>query len=159
MKLRNTFFILIFIATVLVVVACTNREIFFQYFSFSNAEWNHNSPAVFNVTIDDNTKVYDVSIMLRNSDAYPFRNIWLLIDRKAPDGSNHTDTISADLVTPHGKWRGSGLSLYNLSIPYETDVLYPDTGVYVYAVRQGMQVNPLKGISDVGLKVSKKSVE
>ena len=72
---------------------------------------------------------------------------------------SRADTISADLADVYGKWYGKGMSLYNLSIPYETSVLFPDTGIYVYSIRQGMRENPLKGITDIGLKVSKKSVK
>jgi gliding motility-associated lipoprotein GldH len=161
-KIRIGFFKLLFIIPLIGgIVSCsyTPKEIFFNYHSFANAEWNQNSPAVFEVKIDDNSQPYDVSIELRNNANYSFSNIWLFIDYKAPAGNTHTDTIGVDLADSHGKWYGKGLSLYSLSIPYETAVLFPDTGTYIYSISQGMQDNPLKGISDVGLKVSKKSGE
>ena len=158
--MRSNFFkLVIFIPAILWIVSCSHREIFFEYHSFANAEWNRYDPVVFNVKIEDNSQPYDISLSLRNNDAYPFSNIWLFIDYKTPDGNSRTDTIGAELADVYGKWYGKGLSLYSLSIPYETSILLPDTGVYVYSIRQGMRENPLKGISDIGLKVSKKSVE
>jgi gliding motility-associated lipoprotein GldH len=141
------------------VISCSNREIFFNYHSFANAEWDRDNPAVFNVKIEDSSQPYDVSIELRNNDDYPFSNIWLFIRYESPDGTSRTDTIGADLADVYGKWYGKGLSLYNLSIPYETSVLFPDTGTCIYSIYQGMRENPLKGISDAGLKVSKKPVK
>lgn len=158
--MRNAFFRLLIIASVIVgIVTCSHREVFFHYHSFAGAEWKQEAPAVFNVKIDDHSQAYDVSIALRNSDAYPFRNIWLSIDYRTPDGNSRTDTISAELADGNGNWYGKGLSLYNLSIPYKTAVLFPDTGIYIYSIRPMMQENPLRGISDIGLKVSKKPVE
>jgi len=158
--MRSTFFRLsVFLLIIGGIVSCSHKEIFFEYHSFAKAEWSRDNPAVFNVKIDDNSKPYNVSVEIRNNNDYPFSNIWLFIDYKAPDGNHRTDTLGADLADIYGKWYGKGLSLYNLSIPYETFVLFPDTGDYVYSIRQGMREDLLKGISDIGLKVSKKSDE
>jgi len=147
----------VFISMVLGIISCSHNEVFFDYHSFANAEWNRNDTAVFNVRIEEKSQAYDVSIELRNNDAYPFSNIWLFVDYKLPNGKSRTDTVTADLADIYGKWYGKGMSLYNFSIPYETTVLFPDTGIYTYSIRQGMRDDPLKGISDIGLKVSKKS--
>jgi len=151
--------LLIFTLMVLGIISCSHREVFFEYHSFANAEWKRSDTAVFNVRIEEKSQPYDVSIELRNNDAYPFSNIWLFVDYKLPGGKSRTDTVTADLADVYGKWYGKGMSLYNLSIPYETTILFPDTGTYIYSIRQGMRDDPLKGISDIGLKVSKKSGE
>ena len=156
--MRTPFFkIVIFFSAVFWIVSCSHNEFFFEYHSFANAEWNRDEPAVFHVNIEDNSQPYNLSIELRNNNSYPFSNIWLFVDYKMPNGNSRADTISADLADVYGKWYGKGMSLYNLSIPYETLVLFPDTGTYIYSIRQGMRENRLKGISDIGLKVSKKS--
>jgi len=159
-SMQSRFFnFLIFIPAVLGIVSCSHREVFFEYHSFKNAEWNRYDPAVFNVKIEDNSQPYDLSFELRNNNAYTFSNIWLFVNYKTPEGNSRTDTIGADLADVYGKWYGKGLSLYNLSIPYKTSTLFPDTGTYVYSIRQGMRETLLQGISDIGLKVSKKSGE
>jgi len=158
--MRNVFFKLaILLSTIVGIVSCSHNEVFFQYHSFANTEWDRNEPAVFHVNIKDNSQPYNVSVELRNNDAYPFSNIWLFVDYKTPNGNSRSDTVGADVADVYGKWYGKGLSLYNLSIPYENMILFPDTGTYIYSIRQGMRENPLKGISDIGLKVSKKAVE
>jgi len=149
----------VFISMVLGIISCSHNEVFFDYHSFANAEWRRNDTAVFNVRIENKSLPYDVSIELRNNDAYAFSNIWLFVDYQLPSGKARTDTVVADLADVYGKWYGKGMSLHNLSIPYETAILFPDTGIYTYSIRQGMWDNPLKGISDIGLKVSKKSGE
>lgn len=145
----------IFILFALVLVSCTHNEVFFEFHSLKNADWNREDPGIFEVNITDNQARYDVSVEVRNDDNYSFQNIWLSVDIKTPQGNVRKDTISADLADIYGKWYGKGISIHSLSIPYETGIQYPDTGKYVYTIRQGMRENPLKGISDIGLKISK----
>ena len=151
--------LVVFLSAIFGVASCSHNEFFFKYHSFSNAEWNRDDPAIFHVYIEDISQIYNVSIELRNDNSYPFSNIWLFVDYKMPDGTSRSDTINAELADVYGKWYGRGMSLYNLSIPYETLVLYPDTGTYIYSIHQGMRENPLKGVSDIGLKVSKNPIE
>ena len=141
------------------IISCSHNEVYFEYHSFANSEWNRNDEAVFQVNIEDNLQPYNLSVELRNSNSYQFSNIWLFVDYRMPDGTSRKDTINAELADAYGKWYGKGFSLYNRSITYKTSFLYPDTGIYVYTISQGMRENTLKGISDIGFKVSKKSVE
>jgi len=141
------------------MISCSPEEVFFSYHSFANDEWKREEPAVFQVKINDTSQPYRLSVELRNNNDYPFGNIWLFFDYQTPGGKVRSDTIGADLADVYGKWYGKGLSLYNLTIPYENSILFPDTGTYIFSIRQGMRENPLKGISDIGLKISKKSVE
>jgi gliding motility-associated lipoprotein GldH len=147
----------IFLLAFLPLISCSNKEIFFEFHSIKNASWNREDNAVFEVNIDNNSNLYDISLEVRNNDDYPFRNIWLFVEFRMPTGSFRTDTINVDLADIYGKWYGKGLSLHSLSIPYETASRFSYPGTYTYTIRQGMRENPLKGISDVGLKVSKKS--
>ena len=150
---------LILILIIWGTVSCSHKEVFFKYRSFASAGWNREDTAVFNVKIEDNSQPYRVTIELRNDNNYPFSNIWLFVDYKTPDGNSRLDTVGYDLADVYGKWKGRGLGLFNLSIPYEDTILFPDTGTYIYSISQGMRDNPLKGISDIGLKVSKNPVE
>ena len=159
-KMKNLLFkLMILLSAITGVISCSHKEVFFKYHSISNSEWNRNEQAVFQVNIEDSSQPYNLSLELRNNNSYPFSNIWLFVDYKMPDGTSRKDTVSAELADVYGKWHGKGLSLHNISIPYKTSFLYPDTGTYIYTVSQGMREDILKGISDIGLKVSKESVE
>ncbi|MDR3340868.1 MAG: gliding motility lipoprotein GldH [Candidatus Symbiothrix sp.] len=142
---------------VLSLIACSHKEVFFEFHSIKNAIWDRSEKAVFEVNIKDNAKPFAISLEVRSNNDYPFRNIWLFVDFKTPGSTIRTDTVSADLADIYGKWYGKGISLYSLSIPYEPHFLFPDTGTYSYTIRQGMRENPLIGISDIGLKVSEKT--
>ncbi|MDR0412782.1 MAG: gliding motility lipoprotein GldH [Dysgonamonadaceae bacterium] len=137
-------------------VSCTQKETFCAYHSFPQSEWAPADTVRFEVPISDHSTLNDIYIEVRNNNDYPFRNLWLFVDYGNPDGQTRSDTIHVELADIYGKWYGKGISLYHYSFPYELNVQYPDTGKYVYSIRQGMRENPLKGISDVGLKISRK---
>ena len=139
----------------LLVVACAPKEIFFEYHSFKNNGWDRADAAVFHINMDNTTDLFDVSLEIRNNNDYPFRNIWLFVDSKTPGGDIRNDTIKVNLADVYGKWQGTGISLYSLTVPFKTGVRFPQAGTYTYSIRHGMQENPLKGISDIGLKISK----
>ena len=141
----------------LFLVSCSHNEIFFEYHSFKKNGWAREDAAVFQVDIDNTTDLFDVSLEIRNNNDYPFRNIWLFVDFQTPGGDVRTDTIGVDLADVYGKWHGKGISIYSLTISYETGIRFSQAGTYTYSIRQGMRENPLKGISDIGLKISKKT--
>ncbi|MDR0732989.1 MAG: gliding motility lipoprotein GldH [Dysgonamonadaceae bacterium] len=138
------------------LASCVQDEAFFEYHSFQKSGWNREAAAIFSVDIDNTTDLFDISVEIRNNNDYSFRNIWLLVDFQSPGGNVRTDTIGMYLADVSGKWYGTGISLYSLTIPYKTAVRFPEKGAYTCFIRHGMSENPLKGISDVGLKVSKK---
>jgi len=152
-------FFKLFIFAVIIsgMLSCSHREVFFKYRSFAEAKWYQDDSVVFDVEIKDSSHPYDLAFEIRNTAAYPFSNICLYIDCKMPDGNSFNDSINRNLADNSGKWLSKGLSLYNRSLPYEPPVaLFSDTGRYVVTIRPAMQLNPLKGISDIGLRVSKK---
>ncbi|MCL1937569.1 MAG: gliding motility lipoprotein GldH [Candidatus Azobacteroides sp.] len=136
--------------------ACRQNEMYFEFRSLANAEWDKREVLRFEVPVNETASTYDVLLEVRNNNDYPFRNLWLFVDYQTPDGKVRSDTIDVELADAYGKWYGKGIHLYTYTFPYEWNVQYPDTGIYIYAVRHGMRVNPLKGISDIGLRISKK---
>jgi gliding motility-associated lipoprotein GldH len=137
--------------------SCSPKEAFFNFHSIKNASWERNDIATFEVNITDSIYPYEVFVEIRSNEDYAYSNIWLFVDFKTPGGSIRTDTISMDLADVYGKWYGSGINLHSLSAPYEKSIRFPYTGTYTYVIRHGMRDNPLKGISDIGLKILKKT--
>ncbi len=134
--------------------SCDRNEVFYQFRSFDNSAWHKDSIARFDVNITDTIHAHNVFIELRNNDSYPYQNIWLFVSVKYPTGEMREDTIHFDLADNSGKWYGKGFSLYELSIPYETDIRYPRSGDYTYSIKHGMRDDLLKGISDAGVKIT-----
>ncbi|MDL2224438.1 gliding motility lipoprotein GldH [Bacteroidales bacterium OttesenSCG-928-M06] len=140
-----------------VLVSCTEKDFFSEYHSISNAKWNQEDTLGFTFQVYDTLSYYDVFLELRHNNNYPFQNIWLFIDYQTPSGLVRSDTLNAELADVYGKWYGKGIGLHSYSFPYAFHIQYKDTGTYIYNIRQGMRENPLNGINDVGLRISKKA--
>jgi gliding motility-associated lipoprotein GldH len=143
----------------LCLLSCSEKEVFTRFHSVPNGSWNREEPAVFEISISDTLSFYNLNLVIRNNDDYPFQNLWLFIDRKNPEGTTLSDSLNMELADVYGKWHGKGISLYSLTIPYKTGLQFPVGGDYTYSIRQGMRENPIKGISDIGLVLSKKSTQ
>lgn len=135
--------------------SCTNKEIFSDFHSFPQGEWNWNDYATFDLHVTDSIGRYDLEVTSRNNNSYPFSNLWLFIDIRTPKDSLLRDTVDLKLADIYGKWLGTGVSTYAVTEAFRTRYCFPDTGHYHVTIRQGMRENPLIGISDVGLTVSK----
>jgi gliding motility-associated lipoprotein GldH len=135
-------------------LACSQPDIFSEFHPFPNAEWDKREAIRFIVPIHDTSSPLNLSLELRNDNRYPYRNLWLFIDHRTPDGRTSTDTLGVELADAYGKWHGRGMSVFANSIPYQTNVLYADTGNHTYTLRQGMRADILKGITDIGLRIT-----
>lgn len=154
MKLKHKFIggISLFIA--LFACSCSNKETYSEFYSFKEAAWTQEECASFEVEISDTLALYSVFLDIRNNNDYPFRNIWLFVDTPTQEGTQ-TDTIQVELADIYGKWHGNGLSKFTYSTVYKKDYKFPSSGTYSYSIRHGMRENPLRGISDIGLRIEK----
>ena len=93
---------------------------------------------------------------LRISNEYPFMSLSLIVDQEV--SSTHEkrrDTLACDLISGQGVVKGQGVSQYQYSFHLTTMELQSGDKLYV-SVRHDMKREILPGISDVGLKLSRK---
>lgn len=144
-----------FILCCILLAACVNKNIYTDFHSFKNGEWNQDSICYFEVNISDTISPYRISIETRNNNLYPYRNIWLFIEIITPSGSVRKDTIGFDLADNYGNWLGKGLSVYELEHIYENSFIFRQPGIYTFSVKQGMRDDVLRGVNEIGIKLTK----
>lgn len=154
MKTKNNIFFLLI--GLLLFVSCKGEELYFQYQKVENGDWYKDS--VLNFSLDtlkaNQIGEYNISLELTTSMLYPFRDIQLKIDHNLNDKIISSDTIRYTITSEHGKWLGKGVgSLHQLSIPYKTGVWLDSTRAYELRVIHLMNLDPLKGVEKLGIKV------
>ncbi len=87
-------------------MGCSNKEIFSEFHSFPQSEWDQQKKVQFEVLVTDTSLRYDVSLAIRNNDNYPFRNLFLFIDYQMPNGHLRSDTLHTELADIYGKCFG-----------------------------------------------------
>lgn len=144
------------LALTLAINSCGSNDVYNSYVSLPQKGWGIDSLAVFKANIDDATPAYDIWIMLRNENNYPYSNLWLFIDAISPNGQMTRDTLECILARPDGSWLGGGWgSLYSVQCPYRQNVHFVEPGQYTFRVIHGMRDDEIEGIHDIGLRIEK----
>jgi gliding motility-associated lipoprotein GldH len=135
-------------------LSCSEKAVYNKFQSIADGDWNKVDEYYFKFAIADNSIPYNLSVQLRNSNLYPYQNIWLLCSQYKDDKLIQSDTIQYLLADEFGRWTGYGVSLYQSVIPLRRNYFFPDTGRYSINIRHGMRDEVLHGMEDVGLIVN-----
>jgi gliding motility-associated lipoprotein GldH len=110
----------------------------------------------FKVPVTDTLVSNNVFFTLRTGSSYPFRNIYLFVQTKSPDGKFITDTLEYSLADEKGNWYGKGFGdIHELNLPYKSNVYFPVKGTYQFNIRHGMRIENLNGVYDFGLRIER----
>ena len=145
----------IIIIAVCFLFSCGKNTVYSEYQHINNKAWNKQDEYFFNFEIKDNSIAYNISLLLRNNDMYPYQNIWIFCDERQPSEASVKDTIEFMLADDFGKWKGKGFTLFQSRIALKDNHLFADTGKYTIGIRHGMRNDILKGIEDIGLLIEK----
>ncbi|TZF86233.1 gliding motility lipoprotein GldH (plasmid) [Pedobacter sp. BS3] len=139
---------------VLGLQACSDTAIVDVNQPVPHRNWSYIKKITVPVTITDAGKRYNIYMNLRHTADYKYSNLFVLIRQRNPDGKLDTVRKEFQLAYPDGEWLGSGSgNLYSYQLPVKTGYKFPEKGKYIFELEQNMRDNPLKEISDVGLRV------
>lgn len=152
-KLKFTgLFALIIVAFLL--NACDRGTLYDQSREIPDSGWHEDSIAYFSMEIEDSIQPYNFYINVRNTDDYPFRNLYVFLSTELPNNNITRDTIELLLADANGKWIGKGFgALKDNQILIRKNLIFPLTGTYRFSIEQAMRHEYLKGIKDIGIKV------
>jgi gliding motility-associated lipoprotein GldH len=93
---------------------------------------------------------------LRVTADYKYSNLFVLITQTGPDKKTKIKRYELTLANKGGEWLGEGSgNLYTYQLPFLTNYKFPLKGTYSFYIEQNMRDNPLREVSDVGLRVEK----
>jgi len=147
---------LLAILLMLGLISCNDSLIYTDVSEMPDSEWNLFNNPDFGFPVSDTTKSTNLFFTIRTGSQYPYRNIFLFVTTKAPDGKSVTDTLEYEMADEKGNWLGKGFGDINeLKLPYRQNVFFPMKGTYHVIIRHGMRTQDLKGVYDIGLSVEK----
>ena len=145
------------LGVLLLVAACQNPNVLVdENQPINKARWTYVNPIKIKVPIVDTAAAYTLFINLRHTEEYAYSNIFIRIKQGNP---NKTQTVwrkEYTLANLDGEWLGTGsgnLRSHQLVLFKNHHFLHP--GTYVFELEQNMRDNPLKEVSDIGLRVEK----
>ena len=139
----------------MIFVSCSSPEgVFEKNITIPSYSWNKNFAATGTFTISDTASKYDIYLVLRHTDAYPYNNIWLNVGLKGP-GDSIFQKVDLLLGNDATGWEGSGMNdIWEMRKLLEVRHHFRK-GVYNFDIRHVMREDPLKGIMSAGFRVEK----
>ncbi|MCC8153238.1 MAG: gliding motility lipoprotein GldH [Tannerellaceae bacterium] len=145
--------ILVFYFICLCSFSCDDQLVYNQFHQIDRGLWENE--IVFSVEVEDISRPYNLTIEIRNSNLYPFQDLWIACLEERPDSSSRQDTLSLRLADPYGRWLGSGISLFETEYSLHRGYYFPQAGTYTHSFYHLMEKFPLPGIQEVGLRLDK----
>ncbi|HOY38161.1 MAG TPA: regulatory iron-sulfur-containing complex subunit RicT [Bacteroidales bacterium] len=137
-------------------ISCDRNKIYEKYIKIDNMVWNDKNYIRFEKEITDTVSRHNIYILVRNATQYRYGNLWVFVSTTAPNGNKDTDTVECVLADKNGKWLGDGMGdLWDNEILWKRNVTFPYQGNYVFQFEQGMRIENLPGILDVGLRIER----
>jgi gliding motility-associated lipoprotein GldH len=155
-KRKNRYSFILILTSSLLLLTCNRNVVYTGSMPMPAKKWELMTIPSFTVPIDDTLNSNNVSFTIRTGSSYPFRNIYLFVQTKSPDGRLITDTLQYFLADEKGNWYGKGFGdIHELNLPYKSNVYFPVKGTYQFSIRHGMRIEDLNGVYDFGLRIEK----
>lgn len=129
--------------------------------------WDKDEKIEFIIPQLDSLKQYNVFVNIRNTNDYPFNNLFLIVSMEFPYGKTIVDTLEYKMAYPNGEWMGEGIgNVKDNKLWYKENVSFFEDGNYnitiTHAVRNNGDVegvSRLDGIIDVGYSIEEATQE
>lgn len=151
------FVFLLAIGTVLLGTGCSDpNAVIDNNTVIPNNNWSYVNKIKSRVTVMDETVPYNLYMNLRVTADYKYANLFVLIKQVSPDKQAHSTRYEFKLANADGEWLGDGSgSIYSYQVPFKTAYKFPAKGVYTFEIEQNMRDNPLREVTDVGIRVER----
>lgn len=134
--------------------SCDSNRYFEQNIEIPQEQWPIDETKEFMVDINDTTSLYNFYLNVRNTNDYPFANLYVFIETTFPNAEVAIDTVELQLANLDGKWLGSGYGKYKYHhFILRRAIRFVENGTYTFRIDQGMRKDPLEGISDIGIRL------
>jgi len=134
--------------------SCDSNRYFEQNQKLKNEKWFYQDAKTFSFDMMDTTSLFNFYVNVRNTNDYPYANLYIFIKSQFPDGEQARDTIELQLAELNGKWLGSGTGRYKYNqFILRKGMRFVQTGNYKFSIEHGMRKDTLYGISDIGIRL------
>lgn len=158
-SIRKLKLVMIAYACTSLVTSCKQIDVFEKNTAIPKYEWRTDFSATGNFLITDTVSPYNIYLVLRHTDAYPYNNIWLNIGLQAPGDSIYKQKVDLKLGDDANGWEGTGMNdIWEVrKLLNGQPRRFKQAGNYYFSISQIMRDDPLPNIMSVGLRIEKKT--
>lgn len=137
--------------------SCSEEVIYEKSQDIATEGWHMNDVVTFRKEIKDTTQLHDIFLNVRNTNTYPYSNLYVFFHTTFPSGTVYKDTIEMTLADRQGNWTGEGFGkIKSNSFHFRKDVWFPEQGEFTFTIQHAMRDEYIKGITDIGIRIEKK---
>lgn len=147
----------VFIAVTIAFASCLTIDVFEKNANIPNHEWSSSYKPEIAFEIDDTTSLYNIYVVLRHTDAYRYKNIWMNIYTQTPGDTTMKQRLDLTLATDDKGWLASGMDdIFEHRIRITNQpVRLAKKGLYKFRFEQIMREDPLQFVMNIGIRVEK----
>lgn len=136
--------------------ACDDKMLFEKNAEVNGGTWDIKQKLVFDFDVPDTVTKYNFYFNVRNTDEYPYSNIYVFFHTKFPNGKMGNDTVEFPLADDQGHWLGKGQGdIHDCRLVFRQGVRFPLAGKYHMEVEQAMRMEQLPGVKDAGIRIER----
>jgi gliding motility-associated lipoprotein GldH len=137
------------------LASCTTVDVFEKNVAIPNHAWSSQFKPSISFDINDTTRLYDISLVLRHTDAYRYKNIWVNMTVQPPAEAPKSQSFELPLATDSKGWLGTGMDdIFEHRIAIFKSIQLKK-GTYQFQIANIMREDPLQNVMNVGIRVEK----
>ncbi|MES2646832.1 MAG: gliding motility lipoprotein GldH [Bacteroidota bacterium] len=151
-KFRVT--VIAFVSLITTLTGCEQVALYERLQNIEKAAWSEQQVPSFTFDITDTTINYNVYVVVRHTNTYSYRNIWLNIGLQQPGDTVRQQPFELQLAAIDS-WLGTGMDdvFEHRALLFSKPVHFSKPGPITFTLQQIMRQNPLPGIMQVGVRV------
>jgi gliding motility-associated lipoprotein GldH len=144
---------------ILLFLACAKEKtVFEKNYDITQHQWLYKDTLNFNFDITDTSALYDIQLMVRHDNTYPFQNLYTHISTQFPNAMRLQQTLNLDLADNTGKWDGvisGNKATYKTNI--QENAFFNTLGPHTITLEQFTRRDTLEGIEQIGLALVRRA--
>lgn len=139
---------------IVALASCKQVALVEQQTNIPGGQWQRSFIPEYQFNITDTTKDYKLYVVLRHTNRYEYRNIWLNVGIQYPQDSLRVQQFELPLAGAD-KWLGVGMDdvFERRVLLLPKPVRFHQTGTIRFTLQHTMRVDPLPHVLQAGLRV------
>ncbi|MDG1062822.1 MAG: gliding motility lipoprotein GldH [Flavobacteriaceae bacterium] len=150
----------LFVFAALIILGCAPAPVASDVRALEDS-WNAYQGVDFELPVLDSLAQYSAHITLRNTNQYPYNNIFLIVRLTHPHGKIQTDTLEYRMARADGSWLGVGVgAIKDNLLTYRDTISFEEGSGYQLSIKHALRnngsaqgVSVLEGITEVGYQI------
>ena len=150
--------LLVLLITSLLSSCKQTTDVFEKNIAIPKHAWSKDFKPEISFTVQDTTHRYHVFVVIRHTDAYRYRNIWVNVQVQNPTGITKTYPLDLQLAVDDKGWLGTGMDdifEHRIQITPKDQPESLSAGTYRFTLENLMREDPLEYVMNAGIRIEK----